>query len=665
MDKASVYKRKTIGLIAKNLIILVVLLTVTVLSIWAWFTQYREDHASGVYAQAVADGVEMSWDAKDYYKDLTAASESLVTAKNGPRKYIADSQYSSLKLITGNGIDFFEPYLNRRTATVFKRNNIWQGSIIKNDKGENKFIDIDIYFRSLIPKSIYLAGDSRVLPNDASEYGVRQSDYGAFSKDYICSAARVAFLDSEKKNCKYIWAPNSDYSLIEDEDGYKKYTTTDNDITTSTGGYGGNLNGGAVYDGNKYYLWTFNDELIDTYQKAQNSSYLAPREFKYDSNIKYYVAELSIWVPTYETNNPSIPLIISNSSIRSDLSNGDNLNINGNNSQSISHKDQNFYIVGGDFKLDENTSQEITATNKMYPNSAYIKSGEHITITLGYNPATDILTVLKYDATGGDSFDIGLGQKPVTTTVIYYPIESGSRCTLVNPKSSLAISTGNDDKKKEVLFKDNSTKLNVLQLSVSNSEQFTVLHTNGSKSRATYKFRDNKLGKYLTISNASVTFTTTGTHFYLTYIEGVQGPALKSGDYYVVFKDNELTAVHKSVLNTGDLVTVYTGNTYLMKTGQPDYNDYYYYDATTNKLKDLNSYSSPPLYATSSTEKARNIVGKDKAIVTLTKENTTDEYYTAHVVMRVWVEGTDRDAKTPLAGGKFNLKLHFTTVLPK
>ena len=98
MDKASVYKRKTIGLIAKNLIILVVLLTVTVLSIWAWYTQYTKDYASGIYAQAVADGVEMSWDAKNYYKDLTAKSENLITDKNGPRKYIADSQYSSLKL---------------------------------------------------------------------------------------------------------------------------------------------------------------------------------------------------------------------------------------------------------------------------------------------------------------------------------------------------------------------------------------------------------------------------------------------------------------------------------------------------------------------------------------------------------------------------------------
>ena len=51
-------------------------------------------------------------------------------------------------------------------------------------------------------------------------------------------------------------------------------------------------------------------------------------------------------------------------------------------------------------------------------------------------------------------------------------------------------------------------------------------------------------------------------------------------------------------------------------------------------------------------------VGETK-IATLKKENSDDEYFTAHIVMRIWAEGTDRDAKTPLADGIFDTSFHF------
>ena len=43
-------------------------MTVAVLSIWAWFTHSRQAYADDVSATCRAEGVEVSWDSKDYFK---------------------------------------------------------------------------------------------------------------------------------------------------------------------------------------------------------------------------------------------------------------------------------------------------------------------------------------------------------------------------------------------------------------------------------------------------------------------------------------------------------------------------------------------------------------------------------------------------------------------
>ena len=47
------------------------------------------------------------------------------------------------------------------------------------------------------------------------------------------------------------------------------------------------------------------------------------------------------------------------------------------------------------------------------------------------------------------------------------------------------------------------------------------------------------------------------------------------------------------------------------------------------------------------------------SLVTLEKDKTTDEYYTGKIKIRIWVEGTDREAKTPLVNGVFFTQLVF------
>lgn len=212
------FRRSTCILIAKCLIVLIVLATVCGLSIWAWFTSTTESHANGISVVAKCEGVQVSWDGENFYNDLSAASaEEVIRDEVGLAKNLCDSNGvpSCLKLVTGNGLKFFEPTVNQSTGEVLKSGDSWQGKVIsKNDISDNsngKFIDFDLYFRGTLQSDIYLTGNSCVSPKNVSE---RISDYGAFSKDNIASASRIAFLNSQKNVCSFIWAPNDDGHLI-------------------------------------------------------------------------------------------------------------------------------------------------------------------------------------------------------------------------------------------------------------------------------------------------------------------------------------------------------------------------------------------------------------------------------------------------------------------
>ncbi len=52
----------------------------------------------------------------------------------------------------------------------------------------------------------------------------------------------------------------------------------------------------------------------------------------------------------------------------------------------------------------------------------------------------------------------------------------------------------------------------------------------------------------------------------------------------------------------------------------------------------------------------------DSDYVTTMQQNTTDGLYYADLVIRIWVEGTDREARLALAGGEFDVDLQFVAV---
>ena len=659
MNSNKPINRNTASIIAKCLIVFIVLGIVCSISIWSWFTQSKKAVADGINIKSKGDGVQVSWDGTNYYDNLQALKQEDVSKENGgpvgPALNISgvEDQPASLSLVTGNGLKFFEPSLNRRLGTVLTdASGAWYGFDVTDSNSQGRYIDIDLYFRSDNPRSVYLAGDSRVSPKSTTD---RMSEYGGFSKDNIASASRIAFLNEDKDECAFIWAPNSDNELKQDDAGYKRYTTTsEEEIVISGGGYT-KIDGGVEDNGKTYYLWTFYDDAVIT-QYQQNLNNFEARKFEYNSEYRYFTTEVTMYLPTYDGTNPSIPFFLNESSTKPSASNVNQYNtyVDGYKSfQTLREDLGQYYVVtdSGFYIGDASFSNAFKIVN------GNIDVGSKITFEVGYDPVNKLLVILNYQVEGGGSFDLAGEESDITATVKYYPLDNNVSCALVNPLTSTAVSKGVNFNK-GVSFVD-SSKINVSPVSVTVDEQFTTVK-NGTGYNATYKFKSNSNNTYLTLTNGTVSFTASGTEFTLEYKDGVSGPLIKAGDYYLVNNQGKIVGVKEADLDTALAFTVYTGSTYEFITGLNEDRQYYqYYDSTDKELKTLSSVTTPKLFTSSNSDKESVKVGSTP-VVTLEKSADSD-YYTAHIVMRVWVEGTDREAKTPLADGIFDISLHFTS----
>lgn len=662
MNNNKSINRNMASIIAKCVVVFIVLGIVCSLSIWAWLTKGTSAIADGINVKSKGDGVQVSWDGVNFYDNLQALKQEDVSAvggANGPALNISgtEGKPAPLKLVTGNGLQFFEPALNRRLGTVLKNaDGSWIGTDITSANSSGKYIDIDLYFRSDVERDVYLAGDSAVSPKSTTD---RISAYGPFSKDWIAAASRVAFLDSTKKNCSFIWAPNLNCELEYSESGYKKFTTTaEEEIKTTVSGTLELDDFKCANDGKTYYFWTFRDDKVIT-SNPQDLTDFRARQFEYDEELGFFVADISIYIPTYSGNEPSIPIFI-NETPTASLVNIDSYDqyINGKESRDNYEqydKGQYFGVTNSDFNIGSYTS-----SNAMDIANQKIKPRSKVDFKVAYNPVKKHLVVLSYTAPEG-SFTRGGEDTEQIIKVKYFPLENDVNCALVNPASSTAVSSG-VNYQNNVIFTD-SAKNNVSPVSTTLTEQFTTVKNtqNGTGSKATYKFKNNSTNTYLTLTNGNVSFTAAGTEFTLEYKEGVEGPLLKAGDYYLVIEQGRVQGVKAEALNVNNAFTVYTGNTYrLHEDRTTDKQSYQFYNNTSKKLETLSYNTNPMLFTSSMTTSAETKIGNTK-IASLAKANTNDEFYTAHIVMRVWVEGTDREAKTPLADGIFDMSLHFTS----
>lgn len=648
--------RKTGSLIAKNLIVLSCLVAVCAFAIFSWFTNGKTADASGISIISKADGVEISWDGTDYYKHLTAMDSSgVVEGDTGLAKNITgDANPASLDLVTGNGINFFSPVVNRKTGAVLKNaDGSWKGSAVTDSSG--KYIDVELYFRALSPFKIFLAGDSAVSPKNPEG---NISSFGNFSKDYIAAATRVAFLNAEKNSCSFIWAPNSDIELQESKDGYKKLEETIESV--STGGSDGipdeileNNNSGKTYN-----FWLPNDYKEDKDAQLNGMRLVTSSRYEtFDGTKGLYVFEFPI---TFYRPNQTIPFIINENSTLSvsdfgtyiDATQGKAHNYNDSNDITL----PTAKFSSGTYNVNSIDGSTTYKTYGIYYSG--FEQNSKINVKIGYNPTKKEFIMLGYS--GGGSDKEYNRANPTTIETRYYDLSANVNIALANERNSQAIS---ESSSKLIGFKSSGV---ISPNSISSAEQFTAIK-NGDKADATYTFRNIKTGSYLKADSNGIALVgvNKATSFKLVSLEGISGAVLKStaGELYLVYSNGKFTMVQASDVTANNFVSVFVGTSYALIKPSTAAQPYTFYDSNEKALTNLSSTSTPPLFtsSTSDTESKRiGVVDSNTKypVATLTKEDGS-EYYTAKIVVRIWAEGTDRDALQPLADGLFDVFLHF------
>jgi len=83
------------------------------------------------------------------------------------------------------------------------------------DMNAYDYIEMEVAFRSLSKMNVYLSEESFIEPVDPKDSGT--NIYGNFSRDYIAGAMRVAVIEGTE--VKMLWAPNSQYQLIQNANG--------------------------------------------------------------------------------------------------------------------------------------------------------------------------------------------------------------------------------------------------------------------------------------------------------------------------------------------------------------------------------------------------------------------------------------------------------------
>ena len=132
-----------------------------------------------------------------------------------------------------------------------------------DDMSAYDYIEMEVAFRSLSKMKVFLSEDSYITPVNTEDNGSNM--YGAFSRDYIAGAMRVAIIEGSE--LKMLWAPNSQYELIQYPNGTYGFRSGENGNSTPETDY-------------SYFVQDENGEYVE---QAVSAEEFASKKFVVDS----------------------------------------------------------------------------------------------------------------------------------------------------------------------------------------------------------------------------------------------------------------------------------------------------------------------------------------------------------------------------------------------
>ena len=209
MKKSAKLKRKTIRLIVKNLIVLVILIAVSAVGVRSWFMSgHNYADASTVNVScAVPDGLEVAIVAPgDSITRDTVWYDTSFTLDTVTFPFLSAL---SITEISGDGITFIKPPLTQfSTVAAPDTTKTWNANDI-TPKANSEYLSFDIYFRSKgSGHSVLLDRDSYFgTPTPTMEFG---NKINGWSPNSVIGAARMSVVQNAGTASaarKLLWIP--------------------------------------------------------------------------------------------------------------------------------------------------------------------------------------------------------------------------------------------------------------------------------------------------------------------------------------------------------------------------------------------------------------------------------------------------------------------------
>lgn len=222
MKNTTASNRKTGRMIAKNLIILLVLVAVTFVSMWAWFTSGSKVDANGINVRcASSEGIEIAvvphnQEVSDVTKLKYSDTIELKKSEEGEPASILDTL--SLTEITSDGRTFYRPSLKQTSGIATPVIKDSDGNKVTWNEAVQQvhYLSFDLYIRSKASQTVHLASSSTFVPHSTYLTGspaTNKSTYGDYSRDCIVGATRFSVV--EKPNArKLLWIPHPELELV-------------------------------------------------------------------------------------------------------------------------------------------------------------------------------------------------------------------------------------------------------------------------------------------------------------------------------------------------------------------------------------------------------------------------------------------------------------------
>lgn len=219
MKNSTASNRKTGRMIAKNLIILVVLVFVAILAMWAWFTDKSSATADdlsvicnapdGIQIAVVPHSDEVSEQIVPKDNDY---QEGTITLNANDYKFIKDL---SLTEITSDGIDFVKPMLSQKDGVAEPDTSVDWETATPNER----YLSFDLYVRSKGTPTVYLNKGSKfstVSDVLVGENAGNKSTDTNISRDAIVGATRFSIYEDitnegvTTSTRRILWIPRPD-----------------------------------------------------------------------------------------------------------------------------------------------------------------------------------------------------------------------------------------------------------------------------------------------------------------------------------------------------------------------------------------------------------------------------------------------------------------------